>query len=485
MALTSLAAFSTTLGATLSSSATSATLEASGAATLNAALGGSGHCYLLIVSPIGQELVRATQGSNPTISITRAVDGSTAQSFPSGALVRYAVGPSAVEDLIDEGPGGIAEVTGAGIAAATTPVAGTRLVTVPAPLFTSSDSAIVITGSWPALDFAFSAGKGAINGTVTVVTGSSDFTITNPTDTPNVALTAILGTVTGTAYGSYGAGGYISGLRVTSTGRVATVDVQALTDGVYANASVTVSAGRITSVTAGAGATGVTSVVQGTGISITGPGATPTVSLGTSGVTAGSYGGITIDAYGRITAVAGGFNPISLISGAPAEVVVTYPTSTSALITVATGTTATRGLVRLATSLESTTFTNDTQALTPAGFKTALNATGATSNYVAGSAALVSGALSNIVATYTITGSIRFALIVAHVYWDPQTTAFDAAIYVGGSQVQGSGGPVVSGFRTLVAFVENATGAIELRSTAPGGEAVYGDVRVLAQNLIP
>jgi hypothetical protein len=484
--LIELAGFSTTLAGPLSSSATSATLEATGASTLNAALGGSGWCYLLIVSPIGQELVKATQGANPTISITRAVDGSTAQSFPTGAFVRFAIGNSAVQDLIDAGPGGIANVTGSGLATVTTPVAGTRNVDVATPAFTSSDGSLVIGGSWPALDFTFSASKDAIDGTVTVVTGSGDFTITNGSTTPNVSLTNILGTVTGTAYGSYGAGGYITGLRVTSTGRVATVDVQALTDGVYANASVTVSSGRITSVVAGSGSSGVTSVVQGTGISITGSGTVPIIGLANSGVTAGSYGGLTIDAFGRITSIAGGFNPISFIASGTPELVITAGAPGSVTITIAVASTLTRGIVRLATTSEATDFTNQSLAMTPAGFKSALNSVGGTANYIAGSPALSSGALTNVVASYTVTGTVRWAMIAAHVHWDPDTTAFDASIFVGGSAVQGSGGTNAGGFRTLVAFVENVSGNVELRTTTPTSpDVATGDIRFIAFDTIP
>jgi hypothetical protein len=207
--------------------------------------------------------------------------------------------------------------------------------------------------------------------------------------------------------------------------------------------------------------------------------------LTTSGVTAGSYGGITVDAFGRITAVAGGFNPISFISTSVAEFTVSYPSAGTALLTVSVASTLTRGIVRLATLAESTTFATETLALTPGGFKAALNATGETAKYIAGTAALASGALTDVAATYSISGTIKKAMIVAHIRWSPNTTAYDASIFVGGSAVQGSGGAIAGGFRTLIAMVENASGNVEVRPTAPGADTVDADIRVMAFDPVP
>lgn len=486
MALIELAGFSTTTTQALTTGATSMYLDPAGAATLNAALGGSGHAYLLIFSPVGQELVRVTQGSNPLVTITRGQDGSTPTAFPAGSYVKYAIGPSAVEDLIAAGPGGLTDVTGAGIATVTTPVAGTRLVTVPAPNFTSSGD-IDITGTWPNMVFDLSAGRAAETGTVTVVTGSTGVVITgDPNVSPNVSLSSVLGTGAGTSFGSYGSGGIIIGAQVNDQGRVTNVDVASLTNGSYSNASVTVANGRITSVSSGVGG-GVTSVTAGNAkIVIGGSGSAPTVALAASGVTAGSYGGLTIDAFGTITAVAGGFNPISTISASPGNVVVTYPVSGNALITVPSSTTLAAGLVRQASTVEAVDFTNVTLALNPAGLKAAINSVGLLALPAQASASpLAQTALVDVAAAFSVSGTPALGLIIAHIRWDPATTAFDATLYMNGSPIQGSGGTATGGFRTLIAVVSNPTGAIEVRTTAPGGDTVSAQLAMIPFGAVP
>lgn len=72
------------------------------------------------------------------------------------------------------------------------------------------------------------------------------------------------------------------------------------------------------------GGFGVTTVLQGPGIAVTGPAATPTVSLIPTGFAAGVYDGFTVDIYGRVTNYAPGAACIPAAASATPGVTFAY-----------------------------------------------------------------------------------------------------------------------------------------------------------------
>lgn len=308
-------------------SATTMSVSPAIATQISAALGGSGFTICAISNGAVSEIVYITGASGSTATITRGQEGSTAQTFGAGSLVRFVWTTVGIQDVAGGGSTGIT-VTGSG---ATTVTGGpfAFAVATPATALTAG-TGIAVTGAFP------------------------NFTVTNTS--PATAVTPTIVTGSGIANVTGITGGYNVGVPITTLTAGAGITV----GGSWPNFTVTNSAPAT-------GSSGtVTSVTAGTGLVVTGTSTiAPVVGIAPTGVTAGSYGGVTVNASGQITAITA---PISSVSSANVSISVAT-TSGAVVLTANPATTVNSGNVVLAvaTALKSSDPTDSTSAVTPAG----------------------------------------------------------------------------------------------------------------------
>lgn len=312
----------------------------------NVNFAGGDWTYLVLDNGIYSEEAKVTNISNGYLIVTRACSGSTAHTFSASNTSIYdRVGADAIKDIINANPSpSELTVTGTGLASTET-VGNAVTINVPAAQFTGSNG-ISIQGNWPNIEIAYegategcgcgSAGGSAID--LSLVVNSSILTgnLTNSVLTLGLPAPSFTGSGSVTVSGSWADGYIISG--------------------------------------AGGGGTGtVTSVDAGTGITITGsPNINPTISLKTTGVQAGTYGGFTFNAQGQLTAVAAGFAPIGGIAFANGADVAAAGTSYT--VTLHSADVGVQGIVALADSAAPLNASDDATAVTPKVLSQAISA---------------------------------------------------------------------------------------------------------------
>ncbi len=476
--------FSTTLSGGITPASTSLTLPGSAIAFLTAlGIDGTNYTEVAISDGISFEIVRLNQVVGSAVTITRAQAGTIASSFPNGTPVRFVWTANGIQEEAVYVGASVSFTSN--IAGAIT--GGPAVFNVNLPIY-SAGSNLVLSGTYP--NFTIGLDPGFIppaSGTVTNVSVSGDFTIVDPATTPFISLSSIFPTPAGGNVfgGGLSAAGAISGIRVSNTGRVMEVATQALPNGTYSYAEITVTNGIITGITGGTppssfAPTGTVTVVNaGTGITVSGvPTDNPTISLSNTGVVAGVYAGVQINAQGQIVAVPGGFSPISSITSASPGIVLASGGTGIVTLTINQGTDLVPGLVQYASGAELAALVATNKAVSPAGIKSVINTNGNLVKAPTSAGALVGPSLTTVLQSASL-GSADYVLVNAiGVLSDPAAgpaeyeQSFAIGLYVNG--VAHTVLPAyASGHKTITAIVSAFTaGIIELRITTPAGTQV-------------
>jgi len=436
-----------------SAAATSITSDSATVALILAQLGASGNYTTAAISDgINYELIHITGVDSGAITVTRAQGGTTAVNLASGASFRYVW---LTEGILATAPGGTVTCTGAG----GTNVTGGPNYVITSPIYT------------------FIAGAGiAISGapTAPVISSTAPAGATGPTGPAGPSTTV---TASGIAAASGGSG--VFNVDVPTPNFTAGSGISVT--GSYPNFTIT-----NTRIQGGTGT--VTNLVAGAGILISGgtPTINPTVSLTTTGIAAGTYGGWTVDAYGRITAVGAGL--VTNISTSTAGFTVANPTSGNWTVNVGTASTATQGLIKLAaaTAGASRNAGDATSAVTPAGVDaviTSLNLNPANFAVSGSQVALAAGTYTNLIVGLPISvtvasGKKAIVDIYVEVYDSAATTVpqnFGIGLFNGGSLLAGVSNLVPSSLRNLKYLVNGPlTAVLTVNTTALAGTQTLG-----------
>lgn len=435
--------FQSNVTALINPSSTVMKLPAAAAAQLLAIIGASGNFTTLSLSNgVVSEIVYATGVSGVNVTISRAQEGSTAQTFSAGTIARFVWTEVSIQDVASGGTAGIS-ITGGGIVNVT---GGPFAFNVSAPAGNLiAGTGIGLAGTWPNITITNTAPGGG-GGGITTITGSGQAIVTPITGGFNVNVPTP----------SVGAG---AGISVTGTWPTIT----------------------ITNTDPGGGATGTVTIVNaGSGIAITGdPTVNPTISLSPSGATPGVYGGITVDVFGRITSIGAGL--ITNISSLTAALVVGTPSIGAITLQIADATTAVTGLIKRAvnTSVASSDPGDNVSAVTPSGIAAVLAAQvpvqiiADTSNIPLASASYTVAAITS-GTSLTIAAGKTALVTVAIEEQDPgaptSVPSFGIGLFTGLTFIDGNSDNVPSAARTLtVKIVGPFTGILGARVTALAG----------------
>lgn len=410
--------------------ATAITTDSATTALVLSILGASGnYTTIAITDGINYELMHITGVDAGALTVDRAQGGTTAVNLASGASIRYVW---LTEGIVATAPGGTVTCSGGG----GTVVTGGPNYHIMSPLYSfNAGAGIAITGSSTSPLISSTVPAGATGptgptGPATTVTGSGTAVVTGGSGNFNVSvpLTAVN---PGT------------GITVSGTGTLGDPYI-------------------ITNAQTQGGTGTVTSLVAGAGIAITGgtPTVNPTVSLTTTGIAAGTYGGWTVDAYGRITAVGAGL--VTNISTTTSGFTVANPTTGNWTVNIGTATTGAQGLIRLAapTAGSSNNSGDTTSAVTPAGVNAVINSLNLNPASFAGAGsqvALGAGSYTTLIASLPIvlalaSGKSALVDIYVEVYDSAATTVpqnFGIGLFNGAALLTGNSNLVPSSTRNL------------------------------------
>ena len=291
--------------------------------------------YFAIRSGGRSEVVRVIGVVGDALEVIRHQSGTAADAFPLGAVVEYIVTADGIIQMIATTPNNVT-IAGQGLLSVTEGSPNQFTLNVPIPMFTG-ENGIDVLGTYPNIRFAYTPAEGNCCGGGTTEGGIGD------------GITDIVGEGLVTAF---------------INGSQATVRVTAPTFNSGSNILVTGAWPSYTiSATAGSGT--VASVGVGAGLTLTGsPSVNPVLSITSTGVAAGTYGGVGINARGQITNVPAGFNPVSVIA-AGSNVTVSRVSDT-ATISVADADVGVKGVVELADETDPFNPSDNTSAATPA-----------------------------------------------------------------------------------------------------------------------
>lgn len=449
-------------------------------------INGTNYTQIEIYDGVNSEIVDVVNTvSTNALQVTRS---SSPKDFPAGSELTFI--------WTDEGILETADVTASvsltpNIVGAVT--GGPNNFNINFPIY-NVDSSLSLSGTYP--NFTLSINEAALPdiSAVSSVTGTSDFSIVNPTGNVSISLSNIFPTVSGGNFFGNGLGsaGLISGIRVSNTGRLLEVTAHSLPNGSFTNANITVSGGIITSISSGtaseAPSGGITSVNAGTGLVVTGvPTVNPTFSISNTGVTSGLYEGVQINAQGQIVAVPSNFAPISSIVSSTTGVTIASGGTGIKSINISPASDSSPGLIEIADNTEATNSSINTRAITPASLKTAVNNAGKLLKYYSGAGSVVAGpVLTNVVQsvpaseakTLHITGSVNFNDPLAG--GSAYNQSFAVGIYANGICVY-STPTYASGVRSVNTVITDFIGGnIELRCTSPtGSQVASGELHVI------
>lgn len=435
--------FQSNTASLLSPSTTVMKLPAAAAAQLLAAIGASGNFTTFSLSNgVVSEIVYATGVSGVNVTIQRAQEGTTAQTFSAGTIVRFVWTEVSIQDIASGGSTGIS-ITGGGQATVTGGPFNWN-ITVPAGNL-SAGTGISVTGTWPNITIT-NTSPGGGGGGITTITGSGQAIVTAITGGFNVNVP--------TPTLSAGAGIAISGTWPALT---------------------------ITNSAPAVGGTGtVTSVAAGSGIAITGdPTVNPTISLSPSGVTAGTYGGIAVDTFGRVTNITAGL--ITSVTSLNTSLVVGTPTLGSVTLNIIDSTTAAKGIIQKAvnTAAASSNAADTTTCVTPSGVAAVLAAQtpvtiiGDTANIPLASSAYTTSLIISSTALNLVAGKTALVTVTCEMQDSVVPTNipnFGIGLFSGATFLDGISDNVPSAVRTLtVKIVGPFTGVVRAATTAPAG----------------
>ena len=434
--------FQSNITALITPTSTVMKLPPAAAAQLLAAIGASGNFTTLSLSNgVVSEIVYATGVSGVNVTISRAQEGTIAQTFSGGTVARFVWTQVSIQDIASGGTAGIS-ITGSGSATVTGGPFAFNVAVPPGNL--TAGSGIAVAGTWPNITITNTSPGGG--GGSTLVTGSGQANVT--------AIT----------------GGY-------------NVDVPTPTVGAGTGIAITGTWPNITIVNTdpGMGATGtVTSITAGSGIAVTGdPTVNPTVSLSPSGVTAGTYGGITVDTFGRVTNITAGL--ITNISSLTPALTVGAPSIGAITLTIANASTAAVGLIQRAvnTSAASSDPSDNATCVTPSGVAAVIGAQVPvqiitdTSNVPLASASYTLSAIISGTALTLISGKTA-VVTVAIEESDPGAPTsvpnFGIGLFTGATFIDGNSDNVPGAARTLTTkIVGPFTGVLSAKVTALAG----------------